>query len=274
MAAAAARGGGDEPGRRSVPAPAQGRERERPIELTALDVDVHFRRPVALRDPASAVVRGLLGERLPHRTHARASAGPTRARSATLAGMRRYGTPPETLLAPSAYGGAAALKLPGRDASRRSTSTSCARRRARRWCAASVSTRSPRSRRTATSTSASTSSSAATCSAGYVGSTDLLTHVLHGSDFASDTCIRRGGDDPATGGRYLEELAFEVVHEQPLKKVTERAEDWSRRGVRRVIGIFVKKGTVEEWQPEGEEAGARSTPAAPSAILASSARSA
>ena len=86
-------------------------------------------------------------------------------------------------------------------------------------------------------------------SAGYVGSTDLLTHVLHGSDFASDTCIRRGGKDPATGGRFLEEVAFEVVHEQPLKKVTERAEDWSRRGVRRVFGIFVKKGTVEEFLP-------------------------
>jgi hypothetical protein len=85
--------------------------------------------------------------------------------------------------------------------------------------------------------------------AGFIGSTDLLTHVLHGSDFASDTCIRKEGNDPATGNRFLEEVAFEIVHEQPLKKVTERAEDWSRRGVRRVFGIFVKKGTVEEWQP-------------------------
>jgi hypothetical protein len=86
-------------------------------------------------------------------------------------------------------------------------------------------------------------------SLGYVGSTGLLTHVLHGSDFASDTCIRRGGEDPATGSRFLEELAFEVVYEQPLKKASERAEDWSLRGVRRVFGIFVEKGTVEEWLP-------------------------
>jgi hypothetical protein len=86
-------------------------------------------------------------------------------------------------------------------------------------------------------------------STGYVGSTDLLTHVVHGSDFASDTCIRRGGEDPQTGDRFLEEVAFEIVNEQPVKKATERAEDWSRRGVRRVFGIFVKKGTVEEWVP-------------------------
>ena len=89
-------------------------------------------------------------------------------------------------------------------------------------------------------------------SAGYVGSTDLLTHVLHGSDFASDTCIRRDGEDEATGERFLEELAFEVVHEQSPSKATERAEDWTRRGVRRILGIFVKKGTVEEWQPKAK----------------------
>jgi hypothetical protein len=86
--------------------------------------------------------------------------------------------------------------------------------------------------------------------AGYVGSTDLLTRVLHDSDFASDTCIRRAGEDPATKQRYLEELAFEVVCEQSPKKVAERAEDWSRRGVRRIFGIFVKRGTVEEWLPQ------------------------
>jgi hypothetical protein len=85
---------------------------------------------------------------------------------------------------------------------------------------------------------------------GYVGSTDLLTRVLHDADFASDTCIRAEGEDPATGERFLEEVAFEVVHQQSLHKVEERAEDWKRRGVRRVFAVFVKKGTVEEWIPE------------------------
>ena len=34
------------------------------LELTALDIAVHFRAPIRLADPACAVVRGLLGERL------------------------------------------------------------------------------------------------------------------------------------------------------------------------------------------------------------------
>jgi len=82
---------------------------------------------------------------------------------------------------------------------------------------------------------------------GYVGSTDLLTRSAEASDFATDTCIRKEGTDPRTGTRYLEELAFEVVHEQSLKDITARAEDLTQRGVRRLFAIFVKKGEVHEW---------------------------
>ncbi len=82
---------------------------------------------------------------------------------------------------------------------------------------------------------------------GYVGSTDLLTREAERSNFATDTCIRKRGDDPRTGERYLEELSFEVVNEQSLGDVTERAEDLVTRGVRRVVAIFVKKGEVHEW---------------------------
>jgi hypothetical protein len=85
---------------------------------------------------------------------------------------------------------------------------------------------------------------------GFVGSTDLLSRLSRGSDFATDSCVRKQGNDPATGQRYLEEIAFEVVHEQTLKKITERAEELSQRGVRRVLAIFVKKGEVKEWAPE------------------------
>jgi hypothetical protein len=85
---------------------------------------------------------------------------------------------------------------------------------------------------------------------GYVGSTDLLTRQAAGSNFASDTCIRKDGVHPRTKGRYLEELAFEVVHEQSTKDVTDRAEDMIARGVRRVFAIFVKKGEVGEWSPK------------------------
>jgi hypothetical protein len=86
---------------------------------------------------------------------------------------------------------------------------------------------------------------------GYIGSTDLLTRSSESSDFATDTCIRRDGTDPRTGTRYLEELAFEVVNEQSLRDITDRAEDLTSRGVRRVIAIFVQKGDVCEWSSKG-----------------------
>jgi len=82
---------------------------------------------------------------------------------------------------------------------------------------------------------------------GFTGSAELLTRVSEGSDFATDVCVRKSGTNPETGARYLEELAFEVVNEQSLRDITEKAEDLTRRGVRRVIAIFVKKGEVCEW---------------------------
>jgi hypothetical protein len=85
---------------------------------------------------------------------------------------------------------------------------------------------------------------------GYEAATDLLTRVGPGSDFATDTCVLRSGIDPATDTRYLEELAFEVVSEQSLRDITERAEDLCNRGVRRLIAIFVKKNEVAEWSGE------------------------
>jgi hypothetical protein len=85
---------------------------------------------------------------------------------------------------------------------------------------------------------------------GYVGATDLLTRVDGASDFAADTCIRREGTDPATGARYLEEVAFEVVGEQSLHDLTGRAKRIAARGVRRIIAIFVKKREVREWSTE------------------------
>lgn len=83
---------------------------------------------------------------------------------------------------------------------------------------------------------------------GYISSSDLLTRAAAQSNFATDTCIRKRGDDPGTGARYLEELAFEVVNEQTVKDVTDRAEDLVARGVRRFFALFVKRGKVSEWR--------------------------
>ena len=82
---------------------------------------------------------------------------------------------------------------------------------------------------------------------GYTASTDLLTRVGPGSDFATDTCIRRSGIDPRTQSRYLEEVAFEVVNTQTLPAMVERAEQLTTCGVRRIFGVFVKKGAIGEW---------------------------
>jgi hypothetical protein len=87
----------------------------------------------------------------------------------------------------------------------------------------------------------------AAAASGYVTSSDLLTRAGPGSEFATDTSVRREGIDPATETRYLEELAFEVVSTQSMREITDRAEDLSNRGVRRLIAVFVKRGEVAEW---------------------------
>ncbi|HEX2550975.1 MAG TPA: hypothetical protein VHK64_05220 [Nocardioidaceae bacterium] len=86
---------------------------------------------------------------------------------------------------------------------------------------------------------------------GYVVSADLITRFGVESDFASDTCVRREGIDPATGRRYLEEIAFEVVSTQSEAKAVEKAEVMHRRGVRRIFGLWVKgRRRVCEWSAE------------------------
>jgi hypothetical protein len=86
---------------------------------------------------------------------------------------------------------------------------------------------------------------------GYQVSTDLLTRMGRESDFASDCSIRKKGDDPATGSRYLEEVAFEVVSTQSERDVTEKAEEMHERGVRRIFAVFVKGSRrVCEWSSE------------------------
>jgi len=74
---------------------------------------------------------------------------------------------------------------------------------------------------------------------GYRGSTELLTRVDEGEDFATDACIRKDGFDP-DGHRYLEEISFEVKNTQSEASLKKRARDLIRRGVRRVFAIYVE----------------------------------
>lgn len=97
---------------------------------------------------------------------------------------------------------------------------------------------------------------------GYVASCDLLTRRSADSDFATDTCVRKQGRDPATGHRWLEELSFEVFFTQRTSDTRERARDVCDSGVRRMFGLFVNEGyrdgdvdgnvaiTVREWSRE------------------------
>jgi hypothetical protein len=83
---------------------------------------------------------------------------------------------------------------------------------------------------------------------GYISSTELQTRSAFDSDFASDFCIRKKGQDPRTGVRYLEELVCEVISEQRAGVILNKAEDLELRGVRRIFGIFLKERQVREWR--------------------------
>ena len=57
----------------------------------------------------------------------------------------------------------------------------------------------------------------------YESTSDMLTRTSDRWNFAADAAVYKEGADPATGHRYLEELAFEVKHEQSWSKLTARA---------------------------------------------------
>lgn len=88
---------------------------------------------------------------------------------------------------------------------------------------------------------------------GYLGAVDMLTRTSKTSDFAPDASVYPSERDPVTGGRKLEELAFEIVSEQSLSVPTAKARELIRRGVRRVFCLIVKKGQVMEWSGEADE---------------------
>ncbi|MBI4819566.1 MAG: hypothetical protein HY791_25055 [Deltaproteobacteria bacterium] len=82
---------------------------------------------------------------------------------------------------------------------------------------------------------------------GYRSATDMLTRTSLTKDMAPDASIYPEAKDPVTGGRQLEELAFEIANTQSMSEVTKRARDFKARGVRRVFCINVVKGKVLEW---------------------------
>lgn len=84
---------------------------------------------------------------------------------------------------------------------------------------------------------------------GYLGAVDMLTRAGHEFDFAPDASVYPAERDPETGGRRLEELAFEVCSEQALEVPTTKARELARRGVRRVFCLLVEE-EPEEGAPK------------------------
>ena len=79
---------------------------------------------------------------------------------------------------------------------------------------------------------------------------DMLTRTSETDDIAPDASIFPRVRDPETGGRRLEELAFEGVSTDRLSRAAVRAQKLIRRGVRRVFAIDVPRERTFEWSPQ------------------------
>lgn len=82
---------------------------------------------------------------------------------------------------------------------------------------------------------------------GYSVACDMLTRTSRIDDFAPDASVYPTARNPRTGGRQLEELAFEVVSTQSLGDAGHKASKLVARGVRRVFAIDVERMRALEW---------------------------
>jgi Uma2 family endonuclease len=76
---------------------------------------------------------------------------------------------------------------------------------------------------------------------------DMLTRTSETNGFAPDVSVYPQGPDPDTGGRQLEQLAFEICASESLSHAAGKAAKLTERGVRRVFAIDVKRQRVLEW---------------------------
>ncbi len=76
---------------------------------------------------------------------------------------------------------------------------------------------------------------------------DMLTRTSETSDVAPDVSVFPRARDPRTGGRQIEQLAFEVVSTESLGHAGRKAAKLVARGVRRVFAIDVERARALEW---------------------------
>jgi len=79
---------------------------------------------------------------------------------------------------------------------------------------------------------------------------DLLTRTSKVDDIAPDVSVYPGAPDARTGGRQLEQLAFEIASTQSLAAAANKAAKLAGRGVRRVFAVDVARARVLEWSTE------------------------
>lgn len=82
---------------------------------------------------------------------------------------------------------------------------------------------------------------------GFTVAVDMLTRTAAKSDFAPDVSIYAIARDPETGGRQLEDIAFEIVSSETLAHAGAKAASLVARGVRRVFAIDVERERALEW---------------------------
>jgi hypothetical protein len=88
---------------------------------------------------------------------------------------------------------------------------------------------------------------------GYAVAGDMLTRTSRTDDIAPDVSVYPSARNPRSGGRQLEELAFEVVSAQSLAHVGKRAAKLVARGVRRVFALDVRRLRALEWSHDTGE---------------------
>jgi hypothetical protein len=86
----------------------------------------------------------------------------------------------------------------------------------------------------------------------YKVALDLLTRTSKIDDIAPDVSVYLRAPHPVTGGRQLEELAFQIVSTESMSHATKKAAKLAGRGVRRVFAIDVVRRRVIEWSHELE----------------------
>jgi Uma2 family endonuclease len=85
---------------------------------------------------------------------------------------------------------------------------------------------------------------------GYDVASDMLTRTSARNDLAPDASVFPAARDPHTGGRQLEELAFEVLSTERVGHAAKKARALTERGVRRVFAIDVERKRALVWSSE------------------------